>query len=73
MEAMNANDNDAALRKNEDENRKWCTSDPLYTVSMTLNVEQVYVTKKKKKKNTNCRAGFPIEGSDFLGMDVIWR
>jgi hypothetical protein len=32
MEAMNANDNDAALRKNEDENGKQGTSDPLYTV-----------------------------------------
>jgi hypothetical protein len=59
MEAMNANDNDAALRKNEDENRKWCTSDPLYTVSMTLNVEQVYVTKKKKKKTQIVEQVFP--------------
>lgn len=45
---MNANDNDAALRKNEDENGKWGTSDPLYTVSTTLNVEQVYLSLKNK-------------------------
>jgi hypothetical protein len=58
MEAMNANDNEAALRKNEVKMENGALQ-TLYIVSTTLNVEQVYLTKTKNKTKQIFEQVFP--------------